>query len=299
MKLALSPVYDSWDRLRLRDFYLKEVVEMDVDTVYIGEVICQKRLTLSENDFKEIIAALKESGKDVYLSSLALITNNDELERSKQFLHLFDGVEVNSFGVLNILINDEKYKDLKIILGPFMNVYNSVSADYLKKFNPARLVIPYEVPYETIKDISSKSDLPLEVNSWGHLSTALSWRCYTARSFDLERDNCAKKCLEHPDGILIETVKKEDLYIINGIQLQSSKIHCLVEQIDMLKEINVSHMRITPSNDNTTDVVNIFSDVLCGNLGNKEAADMLSAYAPHGLSNGWFLGKPGWQYTAA
>jgi collagenase-like PrtC family protease len=299
MELALSPVYSAWDKKRLKDFYLEEVVNMDVSTVYIGEVVCQKRDMLSKDDYQEIIAALKGAGKTVYLSTLALITNQDELNQSKRHVNLFEGVEVNSFGMLNLLIKDESLKDKKIIIGPFMNIYNSVAADYLKKFNPARIVTPYEVPFDTIKDIAKKSDVPLEVYSWGQLSTALSWRCYTARTFDLTREKCAKKCFEYPDGILLETLEKEPLYVANGIQVLSSKMHCIVEQIDMLKEINLACLRITPSHENTADVVKIFSGVLDGSIDKKEAVNSLNAYAPYGLSNGWFLGKPGWEYIAA
>lgn len=299
MELVLSPVYYAWDRQKLKDFYLHEVVNMDLSVVYIGEVICQKRATLSESDYIEIISALKASGKKVYLSTLALITNNDELDKTLHFARLFDGVEVNSFGVLNLVIKDEIMKGKDIVIGPFMNIYNSDAASYLRKFNPVSIVTPYEVPYETIKDIAENASIPVEVYGWGHLSTALSWRCYTARTFEHERDNCHRQCFEYPDGILLKTVKEEDVYIINGIQLLSSKVHCIVEQLDMLKDAGVEYLRITPSSENTSDVVNIFSGVLNGNIDAKDAVNMLGVYAPLGLSNGWFLGKPGWQYVAA
>jgi collagenase-like PrtC family protease len=299
MELVLSPVYHAWNKKRLKDFYLNEVVNMDVSTVYVGEVICQKRDILNEDDFKEIIAALKSAGKTVYHSTLALITSQDELDESKRFLHLFDGVEVNSFGVLNLLIKDKSLKDKKIIIGPFMNIYNSVAADFLLKFNPERFVTPYEVPFDTIKDVAANIKTPLEVYAWGQLSTALSWRCYTARTFNLERNTCALKCFDYPDGILLKTVKDEPLYVENGIQVLSSKMHCIIEQIDMLKDINMPYLRITPSHEHTSEVVKIFSDVVNGRLDSKEAVTTLSDFAEHGLSNGWFLGKPGWEYTAA
>ncbi len=299
MELTLSPVYSAWDKQRLKNFYIKGAANMDVSTVYVGEVICQKRALLSNQDYKDIVSALKKSGKTVYMASLALITNKDELERTLQFAHLFDGIEVNSFGVLNLIIKDESLKDKDIIFGPFMNIYNSVATGYIKKFNPARLVIPYEVPYDTIKGITQGADIPVEVNAWGHLSTALSWRCYTARTFELGREDCRKKCFDFPEGILLNTIDDEDLYIMNGIQVLSSKIHCIIEQLDMLKEANVPYLRITPAYHCTADVVNIYSGVVNGNIDKKEAVKMLDAYAEHGLSNGWFLGKPGWEYIAA
>ena len=299
MELVLSPVYSAWDKQRLKDFYLNEVTKMDVSTVYVGEVICQKRDTLTEKDYKEIISALKESGKTVYHSTLALITNQSELDSAKTYLHLFDGVEVNSFGVLNLLIKDDSFKDKKIIIGPFMNIYNSVAADFLLKFNPERFVTPYEVPYDTIKDIAENIEKPLEVYAWGQLSTALSWRCYTARTFNLERDTCQLKCYDYPDGILLKTVADEPLYVENGIQVLSSKTHCIIEQMDMLEEIGLKYLRITPSHTTTSQVVQIFSDVINGKMDKKAAAEKLKNFAEHGLSNGWFLGKPGWEYIAA
>jgi hypothetical protein len=34
-------------------------------------------------------------------------------------------------------------------------------------------------------------------------------------------------------------------------------------------------------------------------LDGKDAVEVLSKFADHGLCNGWFLGKPGWEYVAA
>jgi collagenase-like PrtC family protease len=300
MKISIGPAPFNWGKNRLMEFYCDEIADTGIEAVYIGNTICHKRNVLNREDFQTIIAALHQKGIKAYYSTLALCTTAEEFDYVKDIYSLFDGLEVNMLGFLNLL-KQKRFKDLNkdIILGPYLNLYNWKSAACLKKFNPEKLVAPFELPLESIKSITEKSMIPMEITVWGNLSTALSWRCYTARAVNRTRKNCGMICLEYPEGMLLKSIEGEELFKIDGLQVLSSKTHCLVEYLRQLEENRISTIRIYPQMQQTVAVVNIFRQVLENRLDAKSALLQLASYAPSGFCNGWLWGKAGWEYVAA
>lgn len=298
INIAIGPAPFNWGRKRLLDFYCREIAGTDVESVYIGNTICHKRNVLDRDDFSTICDALKAKGIKVYYSTLALCTTSEEFDYVKGIAHLFDGLEINMLGFLNLL-NQDEFKDTEIILGPYLNIYNWKSASFLKKFNPQRLVAPFEISLENVADIAEKAHIPVEVTAWGNLSTALSWRCYTARAVDRSRENCNKVCFEYPEGMLLKTVEGEDIFRIDGLQVQSAKTHCMVEHLQELAMSGISTIRIYPQMGHTKEIVDILAQALEGRQNAKSSLKQLMPYAPSGVCNGWSWGKAGWEYVAA
>ncbi len=72
MKLSLGPIQYFWQRQQVLDFY-QQAADCSADIVYLGEVICSKRRLVTPQDWLSIGAELRESGKEVILSSLTLL----------------------------------------------------------------------------------------------------------------------------------------------------------------------------------------------------------------------------------
>ena len=72
MEITLGPVLFDWPKDEVLKFY-EEASRMDVDRVYIGEVVCTRKIGLRMNDIEGIIKLLQDSGKKVILSTLAVI----------------------------------------------------------------------------------------------------------------------------------------------------------------------------------------------------------------------------------
>lgn len=298
MRLSIAPVSTAWGKKDLKNFY-EETAESPADTVFVGETICSKRDVLSLSDLEDIANLLRKHGKKAYYSSLALLTTEDEFERLRKVIPLFDGVEANTIGILNLFEKkDPSVEGKELIIGPYLNVYNWQAAQYLMKFQPERIVAPFEIPHQSIGDIIEKTNVSMEVLAWGHLPTAISWRCYSARSFDRQRENCKKICFQHPDGMLLKTVDDDDLFIVNGLQVLSAKTYCLIEQLDLLKSMKIKHLRIDASSDHGIEVVNIFNAALSDEISPQKAVEKLTPFASYGLCNGWFWKEPGWKYVA-
>jgi collagenase-like PrtC family protease len=78
MKLSLGPVLYYWPKEKLLDFY-DEVMSSPVDIVYLGETICSRRRLMRTQDWLDLATRLKDAGKEVVLSTMALIEAGSEL----------------------------------------------------------------------------------------------------------------------------------------------------------------------------------------------------------------------------
>ena len=78
MKLSLGPLQYFWPRERTLAFY-REAAGWPVDVVYLGETVCSKRRELGTRDWIALAAELADAGKEVVLSSLALVEAESEL----------------------------------------------------------------------------------------------------------------------------------------------------------------------------------------------------------------------------
>ena len=80
LKLALGPVLYYWSRDDLFAFY-EQAAQMPVDALYLGETVCSKRRSLRTEEWIELARRLsRETGKEIVLSTLALLEAESELK---------------------------------------------------------------------------------------------------------------------------------------------------------------------------------------------------------------------------
>lgn len=291
MKITLGPIPFLWGKDQIISFY-KEIADSSVSVVYVGEVVCSKRSALGVNTLRKIGQILQDAGKEVVISTLGLITNRAELDFIESLKGLPFPFEANNPGTINILA------DKDIVGGPHLAIYNASTAKFLHSTGLKRIVFMPELDRRTIETISmSVPSCEKEIIVFGNLPLAFSWRCYTARAVNISKANCAIICKDYPYGMPLETTDGMPLFNINGTQLMSGKKACMIEQIDTIRELGIEYIRIIPQIQNTTDIIDIFSEVTEGNLSPQNALETLRMYAPEGIGNGWFYGKPGWEYV--
>lgn len=291
MKITLGPIPFLWGKDRVLSFY-KEISNTPVSVVYIGEVACSKRTTLGIDIIETVGRMLLDAGKEVVISTLGLITNREELGFIESLCRLPFAIEVNNIGVLNLC--PAKH----VIGGPHLAIYNAPAAKFLYGLGVERIVFMPELSKGAIESISlSVPSIEKEIIGFGNLPLALSWRCYTARSIDLSKSNCAIACKGYPEGMPLETMEGMPIFNINGTQLMSARKVCMIEQLDILEAFGIEYLRIIPQARHTSEIIGVFSKVIEGVLTYPVALEALKRYAPEGISNGWFYGKPGWEYV--
>jgi collagenase-like PrtC family protease len=75
--------------------------------------------------------------------------------------------------------------------------------------------------------------LEAEVFAYGRMPLAFSARCFTARRFNRQKEDCGYACLDFPDGMALATREGKPFLAVNGIQTQSAGVYCLVEDLQL------------------------------------------------------------------
>ena len=103
-QLTLGPVLFNWPVERWRDFYFRIADEAPLDTVYLGEVVCSKRLPFYAEHLPVVAERLMAAGKDVVFSTLALVMNKRELDQQRNLAQMTDTlIEANDLSAISAL----------------------------------------------------------------------------------------------------------------------------------------------------------------------------------------------------
>ncbi len=102
MKYALGPVLYYWSKETLETFY-QQAARSEADIVYLGEAVCSKRRATKVGDWLDMAKALAQSGKQVVLSTLALVQAASELNELKRYVENGEFMlEASDLGVVNM-----------------------------------------------------------------------------------------------------------------------------------------------------------------------------------------------------
>lgn len=296
-RLALGPVLYYWSRDDLFAFY-ETIVDTPVDIVYLGETVCAKRRSLRLDDWLALGERLADAGKQVVLSSLALIEAESELKAlrrlcgNERFL-----VEANDMAAVQLLAGRTGF-----VAGPFVNIYNQQTLATLARLGLRRWVMPVELSRDTLAAMQAQRPdaVETELFAFGRLPLALSARCFTARAHNLPKDDCQFRCLDYPDGMLLSTQDDARFLALNGIQTQSAQTYTLLHEIDDIRSLRVDVLRISPQSHHTPAIIQAFADVLQSRRDVAQAQANIGRYMPAGPCDGYWAGRPGlsWQAPA-
>lgn len=296
-RLSLGPVQYYWSRDDLLAFY-ESIAGSPVDIVYLGETVCAKRRSLRLDDWLSLADQLVAAGKQVVLSSLALIEAESELKTLRRlcangrFL-----VEANDMAAVQLLAGVAPF-----VAGPFVNLYNQHALAALADLGLQRWVMPVELSRDALAAIQAArpQGVETELFAYGRLPLALSARCFTARAHKLPKDDCQYRCLDYPDGMLLSTQDGERFLALNGIQTQSAQTYTLLEELEDICALGVDVLRINPQSRHTTAVIRTFAEVLHAGRDPLEATQELCSHMPTGPCDGYWSARAGlsWHHGA-
>ncbi len=289
MKLSIGPIQYYWSRDDLIDFY-RRVADWPVDVVYLGETVCSKRRLFRFDDWMDTAHRLRDAGKEVVLSTLALLEAESELKMLRKICANGEfRVEANDIAAVRLLSS----ADVLFVAGPTVNIYNAATLKVLTDAGLRRWVLPLELGRDTLVAIQREAPDGVEVElfAWGRMPLAMSARCYTARAHELPKDDCQYRCLDYPDGLTLDTREGEAFLTINGIQTQSALSCNLLAEIDDTRRAGVDLLRISPQARHMERIVMAFDAAL-----RDRPAEDARRLAPVGSCNGYWRERAGMDY---
>jgi collagenase-like PrtC family protease len=291
-KLSLGALQFHWPKQQMLDFY-RDIESTNIDIVYLGETVCSKRREFGYKNWMDVAERLLDSGKEVVLSTLALVEARSELGYMKR---LCDNgkfmVEANDMSAVRMLGGDTAF-----VGGATLNIQNQNSLRVLIDHGLLRWVAPHEMSAAVMTAIAAETadDIECEVFGWGRMPMAYSARCYTTRALDIPKDQCKNCCIQYEDGLLLSTRDDEDFLVINGIQTMSAKTICLAREFQS-DEHGADILRINPQALGTRRIIELLQQLRNESATAAAITDEMAKFAPDGLCNGYWYGAPGMHY---
>lgn len=296
-KLTLGPVLFNWKPEALRDFYFRIADEAPVATVHIGEVVCSKRSPFFEPFLPTVVERLQAAGKEVVLSSLALIMTEREMAAAHALGSASEIlVEANDISVAAAASAAGR----PFIGGALLNIYNEGTLASLEAMGAVRVCLPAELSGEAIVALASAARSEVEIQAFGRLPLAISARCYAARARSLSKDSCQYVCADDPDGMAVETLDETPFLAVNGTQTMSFHTMDLLAELTSLTAKGVDRFRLWPQTVDMVAVAGLYRGVLDGSLSVDEAEGRLAALCPEAeFANGYIHGRAGHLFIEA
>ena len=199
-------------------------------------------------------------------------------------------VEANDMGAVHCLAGKQPF-----VAGPHLNLYNPQAVQWMAQLGASRWVMPLEMRHQDLAVVQAArpAGLQTEVFAYGRLPLAYSARCFTARHYNLPKDDCRFSCMEHPDGLPMRTREKEGFLVLNGTQTQSARVYNLLEELPQMQQMGVDLVRLSPQPQHMEQVIALFDEVRRQSANAAHAQHRILPLMPDWPCNGFWHGRPG------
>lgn len=291
MELTVGANQFFWKADDWTAFY-DQMAAAPVDRVVLGELVCSKRMPFYQDRIPAAVETLLAAGKQVCLTSLALITLKRERKAMAELVEAGVEVEVNDLTALAYLPEGTPFS-----VGPLVNVYNEGTLAWLADRGATRICLPPELTLESVRALAAEGaarGVTVELWAHGRLPLAISGRCYHARLHKRTKDNCQFACEEDPDGLAVTTMEDQAFLAMNGVQTLSDSCASMALQYKAIRDAGVTALRLSPQTGDFAGVCAAWADRIAERLNGDELVARLTPLTRGmRLSDGFLTGARG------
>lgn len=248
LQYSLGPILYFWPKADVESFY-QQAKNSQADIIYLGEAVCSKRREMKPAQWFEIAKDLAQSGKQVVLSTMALLEAPSEVNVMKKYIDNGEfAIEANDVSAIQLAYEAK----VPFVVGSAVNTYNAHTLKVFAKQGMIRWCMPVELSRDWLRntlaqcdEIGIRDQFEVEVFSYGYLPLAYSARCFTARAEDKAKDDCETCCIKYPTGIQVSSQEGQEVFNLNGIQTQSGYCYNLGNDLQSMQGL-VDVVRLSP-----------------------------------------------------
>lgn len=174
-------------------FYSKEAIKCGADAIYIGASKFSLRYQQgnSLSDIKELVDFAHKYWVKIYVPINCLLFSDEDVKEIQEMINTFYEIGVDGLIIQDIGILELDLPPIPIILSTNTGCYTKEDAKFFEQCGVSRIVLPRELSYDEIKDITDNSDIKIETFCYGYLCVGYSGNCYLAYVENLLRSKSA------------------------------------------------------------------------------------------------------------
>lgn len=162
--------------------YAKEAIKCGADSIYIGASKFSLRYAHgnSLDDIRELVEYAHKYWVKIYIPINCLLYTEEDVKQIKDLINAFYEMGVDGLIIQDIGILELDLPPIPMILSTNTGCYTKEDADFFEHCGVFRIVLPRELSYEQINDITENTNINIETFCYGFLCVGYSGNCYLA-----------------------------------------------------------------------------------------------------------------------
>lgn len=174
--------------------YAKEAILCGADALYMGAPLFSLRHEHGNSleDIKKTVDFAHKYWAKVYVPLNCLLYTQEDLEKTTELINELYKLEIDGLIIQDIGILELDIPPIPLILSTNTMCFTKNDADFFEKCGVDRIVLPRELSYKEIEDITKNTNIPLEIFCYGFLCVGHSGNCYLAYAESLAKTKSSK-----------------------------------------------------------------------------------------------------------